>query len=174
MTNFLPEDYKIPTSSKYMKFNEGENTFRVMSSAIVGWEYFNTDNKPVRQREAFDGTPEDIKNGGAVKPFWAFVVWNCEEKKIQILEITQKGIMGAIQGFVKNAKWGAPQKYDIVVTRKGSGLDTEYSVMPVPHSEVPEEATKSFEKTPVNLEALYTGDDPFKSDDDKIEYPEEE
>ena len=49
---FLPENYKSPEGN-YMKLQDGENTFRVLSSAIVGWEYWNRDNKPVRSEKDF-------------------------------------------------------------------------------------------------------------------------
>lgn len=160
---FLPSDYKVPTSSNYMKLTEGEHNFRILSSAIVGFEYFTSENKPVRSKEAYDELPSDIKDGGRVNPFWAFVIWNYEENKIQIMEVTQKTIMLPLKALVDNKKWGDPKGYDITITRKGTGmLDTEYSVMPNPHSEVSQEIKDEFEKRPVNLNALYTGDDPFK------------
>ena len=35
MDNFFPtSDYKVPTTSNYMKFVEGKNKFRVLSSAM--------------------------------------------------------------------------------------------------------------------------------------------
>jgi hypothetical protein len=53
--DFFPTaDYKVPVTSDYMKFQDGVNTFRVLSSAIIGYEYFNTENKPVRSEEMFD------------------------------------------------------------------------------------------------------------------------
>src|SRR6266568_8756190 len=126
MNDFLPTGYEVPKSpSNYMRFEDGENTFRVLSSAIVGFEYWNTDKKPVRFKEAPEDMPANIqvKNGVAtkIKPFWAFVVWNYEDKMIQILEITQKTIMVAIKSLVENKKWGSPKGYDITVTRTGEG-----------------------------------------------------
>src|SRR3990167_700487 len=161
--NFFPtEDYKVPTTSNYMKLSEGEHTFRVLSSAIIGWEYFSTENKPIRSREQFEERPDDLKKDGRINHFWAFVVWNYEEKRVQILEITQKSIMQPIQALVKNPKWGNPKGYDISITRKGTGLlDTEYSVIPNPHSEIPEEAANKFMGMDVNLEALYEAKEPF-------------
>jgi hypothetical protein len=150
-----------------LKFAEGENTFRVLSSAIIGWEYWNTDNKPVRSKEKPVHIPDDIKTDQdgniRINHFWAFVVWNYECQKIQILELTQKGIMKTIQGLVRNQKWGDPQGYDITVTRSGSGFDTEYSVVPNPHTAAPSEAVVTYERMKINLDALYTGDDPFVS-----------
>lgn len=158
MDNFLPDDYLIPSTSNFMKFNEGENTFRVLSYAIIGWEYFKSDNKPVRQRESFETIPSDIKKDGRVKPFWAFVVYNYEAKRVQILELTQKGIMKTIQGYTKNHKWGNPKEYDFIVSKEGSGLDTEYSTTVNPKSPAPEVSIPQFD-----LNALYEGKDPFEA-----------
>ena len=161
--DFFPSsDYKVPITSNYMRLVEGTNTFRVMSSAIVGWEYFSKDMKPVRNREPFEEYPTDIKVGGKVSHFWAFVVWNYEAKKIQVLELTQKSIMNPIESLVKNPKWGSPKGYDITITRKGTGLsDTEYNVVPEPHSDAPDEAVKNYEALKINLDALYSNLDPF-------------
>ena len=165
--NFFPsEDYKLPISSNYMRFQEGENTFRVLSSAVLGFEYWNTQNKPVRSKEAWDEMPEDIKvekdGGHRINHFWAFVVWNYEAKRIQILELTQKGIMKTIQGLIKNPKWGNPKKYDITVTRSGSGFDTEYNTVPNPHTELDPITEVQYEKMNIDLDALFVGGDPFK------------
>lgn len=165
MSFFPSEDYKIPSNSNYMKFVDGKNKFRVLSSAIVGYEYWNTDNKPIRSRTPFDEIPEDIKRdkeGNArINHFWAFVVWNYEEKRVQILELTQKTVMGAIKAYVDNEAWGDPMGYDIVVTRSGSGFDTEYTVIANPHTPTPEEAQRAYAAKIINLDMLYEGKDPF-------------
>lgn len=161
--NFLPQDYTIPKSpSGYMKFEDGLNSFRVLSSAIVGFEYFTKDNKPVRQIEPFEEVPSDIKDGGKVKAFWAFVVWNYQNKQVQILEITQKSIMTAVKALVDNPKWGDPKMYDIAVTKSGQNLDTEYTVQGEPPISEPSDEIKiAYSVKTINLEKLYTGEDPF-------------
>lgn len=161
---FFPQsDYKIPVTSDYLnKFPQGDTTFRVLSSAVVGYEYFNQDNKPVRSKEPFESTP-DIKKDATVRHFWSFVIWNYEAERVQIMEITQKSIMTAIKALVDNKKWNSPLGYDITVTRKGSTMnDTEYSVVPSPHTEVSDAIKAAYAARPVNLEALFTGEDPFK------------
>lgn len=167
--NFFPEsDYEIPETSNYMKFTEGDNKFRVLSSAITGWEYWNTENKPVRRKEGWDTVPDDIKvdkgQDTAIRHFWAFVVWNYKAKKIQILEITQKGIMKYIKSLVKNPKWGNPMGYDIIVNKTGSGFDTEYTYIADPHSPVDPKITEQFKKMNIDLDLLFVGGDPFKAD----------
>lgn len=170
MNDFLPTDFKIPASpSNYMKLVDGENTFRVLSSAIIGFEYWTNENKPVRSKEVPEETPNiKMRNGQAdkVKHFWAFIVWNYATKQIQILELTQKSIMQAIKALVDNKKWGKPSGYDITVTRTGEGLDTEYSVMPNPHSELTKEIAEVYNSKQINLNALYEGKDPFETTKD--------
>lgn len=162
MTNFLPEGYTIPEkASGYMRFQQGLNSMRVLSSAVVGYEYFTEDNKVVRSKEYPTTTP-NIKNGGYVKAFWAFVVWNYNAKKIQLLEVTQKSIMISIKSLVDNPKWGDPKMYDIGITRTGEGLETEYTVQGEPPiAEPAKEIIEAYNNKQVNLEALFTNDDPF-------------
>lgn len=163
---FLPAGYEVPASpSNYFKLQDGENTFRVLSSAVVGFEYWNTENKPIRLKEMPDGMPSDIRvDKGVVskiKPFWAFVVWNYQTKQIQILQLNQKSIMTPIKALVDNKKWGDPKGYDITITRSGEGLETEYSTMPNPHSELDTEIKNAFEGKKIDLSALFEGLDPF-------------
>lgn len=160
---FLPDKYEVPeTPSNYMRFQEGINRFRILGSAVVGWEYFTTENKPVRSKEPFETVP-DIKKDGKVKAFWAFPVWNYQNETIQILELTQKTIMNAIKGFVDNPKWGTPFMYDIAVIKTGEGLETEYQTQAEPPiAEPSEEIKNAFMEKPINLEALFTNEDPFK------------
>ena len=159
---FLPKDYSIPSNSNYLRLKAGDNTFRVLAPAIVGFEYFTDKNKPVRSEEPFEETP-DIKSGGQIKAFWAFPIWNYEDKRVQILELTQKTIMMAIEALANNGKWGDPMNYDITITRKGTTMnDTEYSVVPNPKEPLAKEIKDAFVKTALDLKALFSSKDPFK------------
>lgn len=164
--NFLPNDYKQPVSNHYMKIKDGENTFRVLSSAITGYEYWTEDNKPVRSKAPFKSTPNIRidKDGKAtkVKHFWAFIVWNHDDGIIQILQLNQSTIQSAILAIVNNKKWGNPTGYDITITREGEGFETKYSVMPNPHSELDSSILIEYAGKKINLEALYEGEDPFE------------
>ena len=157
---FLPEDYSVPSTSDFMKFQTGENTFRVMSQAVTGWEYWDTDNKPVRLKEKPSITPSNIKkdkdgNDTSIKHFWSFVVWNYNDKAIQSLEITQKTLMDGIKALVDNKQWGNPIKYDLTVNKSGEGLKTAYSVMPNPHSELSPEIIAEFEAKAIDLQKIF-------------------
>jgi hypothetical protein len=162
---FLPEGYRAPVGD-YTKFEEGETTFRVLSSAIIGWVYWTKEEKPVRLQKEPLTTPADIrldKEGKAerVKHFWAFAVWNVDAQKVQILEITQSSIQSAIKAYVANKKWGDPKGYDITVKREGSGFDTEYTIMANPHTPIEPAAQEAYAARHPNLNALFTNGDPF-------------
>jgi len=151
-----------------MRLEEGESKIRIVSSAIVGWEWWDDDEggrKPKRVK-TLNEVPKSVMaqqdTRNRAKHFWAFVVWDYGAKSYKIMEITQKTIMGAIRSLISNEAWGNPQGYDILITRRGKDLvDTEYSVMPNPKSEFKED-TK--ELANINLGALYLGEDPFSSE----------
>ena len=166
MKTFLPEGYKAPKADgNYMKFLEGQNKFRIVSPATVGYEYWTDDNKPVRLKEYPQTKPADIRladdSSYSIKHFWAFSVLDRKDEKVKILEITQASIMRNIEDLVMNEEWGDPTKYDITVSRTGSGMETRYTVQPSPHKELNAEEKSLVARMEINLEALFKGDNPF-------------
>jgi len=154
---FLPSTYEKPVrNSKYFKAQEGDNKIRVLSSAITGWLDWEN-KKPIRTKEKPE-TSVDPKN--PAKHFWAFVIWNYQENKLEIAEVTQAGIQDAIFSL-HNSEWGAPTDYDLIINRIGKDLDTKYTVMPTPKTETSPDILTAYQQAKINLEALYTGDDPF-------------
>jgi hypothetical protein len=171
---FLPEGYEIPkTPSSYVKFEEGDTKFLPLAGVIVGYEYWTVDSKPVRLTEAPTELPANIKrkeDGSPTKvsPFWAFPVWNYEDERVQILELTQKGIMQTIKSLAENPEWESPvMKYSLTVTRVGKGLETEYSTVPNPAKDIPKEITEAWEEVKKNdfdITRLFVSGDPFNKE----------
>lgn len=177
---FLPKDYQEEeTVSGYMKLVDGTNSFRILGSAVTGFEYWALENNkpvPIRSKEEPEETP-NIKKGKngqnePVKSFWAFPVWNYKAFKnkkgewqgmVQILEITQKTIKSGITSLINNPKWGDVFKYDIAIIRTTEGDKTTYQVQAEPPiGEVSDDIKKAFEDKKINLNALFDGEDPFK------------
>ncbi len=168
MTDFLPKDYQAPEKkSGYMKFEQGENRFRVLGSAITGYEFWadtkEGGRKPLRFKMDQKFTESDLQGAKLEegKHFWAFPCWNYALEKVQILEITQSTIQRAISALVSNPKWGVPQEYDLTVVKTGEKLETSYTVTPDPKEALPDHIKALYKDTFVNLEALYLGEDPF-------------
>jgi hypothetical protein len=156
--DFLPEEYKVPEGN-YMKLQKGENRIRIFSKPIIGWLDWD-DKKPLRYR--MNAKPDySIDAEKPIRHFWAMVVYNYAAKKLQVLEITQKTIQETIQSLAADEDWGHPSEYDIKITRKGDGMQTEYVVTPCPKKPAPVEISETFTKANINLDALYEGGDPF-------------
>jgi hypothetical protein len=172
MTNFLPKDYQAPeVQSNYMTLEEGVNSFRVLTPAIVGYEWWvetqAEGRRPVRVR-TLEEIPDEVREATdsrqKAKHFWAMTIYNYKSQTIQILELKQKTVMRAIEAFVKNPKWGDPQHYDLQIEKVRTGSqdrDVEYNVIPEPPSELDEGIVELARSVPVRLEAMFDGEDPF-------------
>ncbi|SRR6266496_367462 len=181
------ESVEIPSTSNYMKWEEGDNRFRILGSfsektAIQGllyWKTIEDKRKPIRLPKKADGTFPSVpvaelevnKYGNLDMPkyFWALPVYNYQEKKVQILEISQKGILKGIQAYISNKKWGDPRDYDVIVNRGKEGEKTVYTVTVDPKEKLDDSIIDSYLAMNINIQALFTGDDPFAQKDDSEE-----
>jgi len=168
---FLPSTYSVPVSdSNYMRLEKGTNRFRILTSPILGMEYWKTidgKRKPIRVKmgekipvseielDEKTGEPEKIRH------FWAMIVWNVKLDKPQILEITQKRIQQALEAMSKSEDWNDPTEYDIEIEREGEKFDITYTVRPCSKKDFDEGKLKLVEDMHINLEALFDSGDPF-------------
>lgn len=178
---FLPEGTEIPKeNSKYMKPIEGTVKFRVVGPAIVGYEYWTDQKKPVRLKNNPTEKPKDVRmnddGSWTCKYFWAFPVIDRNDLGgvIKIMEITQKGILKDLEAYLKNEDWGDITGYDISIIGTGKNMDREYRTVASPHKPLTPEEKKTIESNPVNLEALFVGGDPFSTEEKPAEMTEEE
>lgn len=109
--DFLPPNYDVPSKrGNYMRFAEGENRFRILGFPIIGWESWEEmgdgTRKPIRRPMDKPFSVDEIENPEDIKHFWAMCVWNYQEEKVQILEITQKGIQKSIRALAKDGGLG--------------------------------------------------------------------
>lgn len=177
---FLSPDVEIPkSSSRYTKFQEGQNRFRALSDVIIGYIYWNTENKPVRLREKPKGNPHDMraKNPKTGKPekvsyFWLLVVWDYREEEVKIMELTQITIMEALKSLAFS-DWGDPKGYDIIITKTTQGDRTTYNVINQPPKDLAMEVAEAYAKEDINLSALYDGADPFNTPKEEAVFPPE-
>ena len=169
VNDFLDEGYEVPQSnSGYMKFQLGDNKFRVLSRPVVGWMYWNLNDKPVRHMGAIKPNVEASlikpeKDGKRdLKHFWVMIVWNYEKKAIEILEITQVSIQKVISNYAKDENWGSPYSYDLKVTKTEKAGKTEYAIMALPHKKIDSEVVAAFNERRIDIHALLEGKNPFQ------------
>jgi len=150
------------------KLKDGQSIkFRILGSPIEGFERWTKDNKPVSIALG-EGWPEghDWRDGKEGNPrlFAAMPVWNYADEKVQVLTFTQAVIREALVAYAGNDEYGQPTGYDLTIARKGSGMDTTYSLVASPPKPCPAKAVEAWDavlKAGFSLDALFHGGDPF-------------
>lgn len=177
--SFLPDGYEVPsTEGNYMKFKKGENKFRILSSPIIGFEYWIEEGgkkKPIRKRSNEDIVLAEVPEPDKIRHFWAMVVFDHSDEKVKILEVTQKIVLKALTALAKDEDWGDPKGdkgYDIVVTREGEDLQTSYSVSPKPRKPLKDGVMELYKNMNINLDGLFDGKDPFQTAEEEVDVDE--
>jgi len=135
----LESSYEVPSSgeSRFMRFQPGENRFRILDTPHMGYQYFQ-DNKCIKVAEknkAADGV-DDLKH------FWDVPVLS--NGGIMILTITQKSIQNALASLDASKEWGNLSDYDVIVTRSGQSLETKYQATPCPKSPITKDTKSAY------------------------------
>ena len=102
----------------------------------------------------------------AVKFAIAAPVYNYETEAVQILQLSQKSIISELDGISQMEDYANLLEHDFVLGKEGNGLDTKYSLRPVPRKKDSDKIieaawTESLEGG-FDIERLLTGANPFK------------
>lgn len=183
--SFLPTDYEAPAQAtgNYLNISKIPNDkpikIRILGSAVVGYEYWTNENKPMRSKKPFLEVPGDArldeKNQFVAKHFWAFPVWvypnECGvEEGVKIFQVTQQTIRHTLEALVNNEDWGSPEDinttgflYDIAIVKTGEKLTTKYTLTPAPINKKtdPEMQMHTFNEMKIDLSKLFSGENPF-------------
>ena len=156
-------------TARYFKPQTGAPTkVRIIGQHIEGWLYWTADNHPRRLRERPATMPDDIRvsveseQPEQVRNFWAIPIYNHAIGAVQIWEVTQVTIMRQLYNLTAS-EWGDPTAYDLRVERSDAGRRTTYTVTAMPPAPLSAQARAVVAATPVNLQALFDGADPFAS-----------
>lgn len=144
------------------------------------WGQSNGQSKPFRFES--EPTPEHIKlemgdyepregRGGPgtvdIKFAIAVPVFSYDSGKVQVLQITQKSILKEIDQISQMEDYAELLEWDFTISKKGSGLLTEYTVRPVPRKKGSQEhidaAWIEAKAEGFDISRLLTGGSPFKA-----------
>ena len=179
--SIFPKDYTVPTTGGGFMTFEDYNKVRILKAPVIGTEYWvelpDGSRKPKRVRVGVNVEVGEValnKYGGLSISHWhGYAVYNYEEKKVQVMNVTQKSIQSALRNLDSNSDWGEPTKYDIEIRRQDDGKG--YTVTPLPPKELSKEIKEIIENTRIYLENLYSsvnypyGGNPFEEQMDKID-----
>lgn len=160
---FIPEGYEAPASGGgFTKLEDGSNAMRILSNPFMTWLSW-TDGKA--SMVAYNPKAKPAKGTGtkdSVKHAWGLIVWNYKTKQIEVLELDKQDVINGLIAYSQNPKWGHPKKYDIVINKTGTGMDTSYTLTVEPHSEVTQDIVDAFIANPVDLsQLLVEGGNPY-------------
>lgn len=173
--SFIPKDEEhLEKSSQYFglaKATPGSHRIRILSAPINGrldWLVEpglgkNGKDKwtPIRTRPTDKRPPLNPKREPL--PFWSMVVWNYDLDGLYIWDLVQGSVIKQLKGLCADPSFGDCRNYDIKVLKKVSpNGKPEYTVLPLPPTDLDERVQKFYENTPIRLEALYENKDPFK------------
>ena len=144
------------------------------------WGASNGANKPFRfdfeptyedvVAEMGDFEPREGRGGPGtadVKFAIACPVYNYESGKVQVLQITQKSILKEIDQISQMEDYSNLLEWDFTISKKGSGLTTEYTVRPVPRKKGSQEhvdaAWIEAKSEGFDISRLLTAGNPFKA-----------
>jgi hypothetical protein len=123
------QNYKRP--SDFMKFEQGENRIRVVSEGVIAMQHgLKTANRYVNL--GFCTEKPDCphcKKGNEPKRVWKWIVFDYANRDVKLLDA------GPMLGNQLCEFGDDPQKFDVIVTRSGTGLDTKYKVTKAVKSE---------------------------------------
>jgi len=102
-----------------------------------------------------------------VKEAIAVPVYNYESGKVQVLQITQKSVIKELDQVSQMEDYKNMLEWDFIVSKKGSGLLTEYTLRPVPRKKGSQEhidaAWLEAKSEGFDISRLLTGTNPFKA-----------
>jgi hypothetical protein len=144
------------------------------------WGSANGTNKPFRFleeptyedviAEMGDFEPREGRGGPGtvdVKFFIALPVFTYDSGKVQVLQITQKSIIKELDQISQMEDYSELLEWDFTVSKKGSGLLTEYTVRPVPRKKGSQEhidaAWLEAKSEGFDINRLIEGANPFKA-----------
>jgi hypothetical protein len=162
--NFLQQSNSA--ASDYVKFQDGDKkSLRIISQPVMGWELF-VDNKPVRWEDDAQRPEHAYVRDERPKKFVAFVVYEyagqSDSGAVKIWSFSQRTIIDQMAMLFKEEHWTA---FELVISRKGKGLDTKYNVTGIksPIEDTLLEFAAETKKY-IKLDNLFTGENPFIAD----------
>lgn len=112
-------------------------------------------------REKIGGSGIDIKFAIAVPAY------NYEAGAVQVLSITQKGIIRELDAISQNEDYANLLEWDFTLGKKGVGINSEYKLLPGPRKKAAQaevdEAWSDAKAAGFDISRLINGGNPFKA-----------
>ncbi|REJ71131.1 MAG: hypothetical protein DWQ28_02700, partial [Proteobacteria bacterium] len=95
-------------------------------------------------------------------------VYNFDTEAVQIMQLSQKSIIRELDGISQMEDYANLLEHDFVLGKEGNGLNTEYSLRPVPRKKGSNDTIQAAWSKSVDdgfeIGRLLTGENPFKAE----------
>jgi len=102
-----------------------------------------------------------------VKAAIAFFVYNYDTESIQVMQVSQKGIIRELDQLTQMEDYADLENWDFVLGKEGSGIGTEYALRIVPikktSASAMRKAASESEESGADIKRLLDGGNPFKA-----------
>lgn len=146
--------------SSFYELQSGSNEFRIVSEFAWGYRH---DYQHREEGKELDhpfyrlDDPYVGKNQHKLVLTAAMVVYDYESGELKPFTLHQKNILNVIRDYSNNEKYGNPTDYDLVVTKKGEGRETRYSVIANPPEMFSKEIEAALKDVNINVDNFYEG-----------------
>jgi hypothetical protein len=165
MNDFFKGEWEDNDKPLYTKITTGsEVRLRVLSRAVVGQEGWYM-SKPVRfdsmfkiNADQYATLDKDTYDSSKSKwrQFAVCVVYNYTTDAVQFWQFTQKQVRDGLERLSKDADWGDLSTYDIKVKREGEGIETKYTITPLPKKPLTSEVSAMVANAGLTPEMIFT------------------
>ena len=173
--NFLPEDYKPPsTTGGWLQPEAGEtHKIRIMATmsnpaqGVLCWEAW-ANKQPLRQPYSTKGFDicQGYDDNKKPKHSWIFQVYHYDSESAMIWAVPQRGIQEELRAYTMDSDWGDPRNYDLKISREGTALDTKWRLVTGSNKSAPSEKMFGImEEARIDVSQVFAkdgfGDNPF-------------
>lgn len=145
LKDYQPEE----ASSSWLKLEEGTTVLRVLSHVYTFKSHYIQSEKKSYDCAGEVSLCEWCQKGHKAKSRWAYLFLVRDTGEVQALEMGWQIFEGLLT-LAKDPDYGDNRNYDVKITRKGTGRDTSYTVIPGKDTKLSEKETALLKKLKVD------------------------
>lgn len=169
MANFYDDNFQtFSLKDQFLKLEEGETDVRVIDvEPVVGYEVFFETNEGLKKETSPRQFTQEQLQGltlkGNPKQFVLFLVYDYYSQQFKFWNVTQQSILNSLIAYKNKSAYGKLHNYDITINRKGSGMDSEYTVMALPPTPIDKSIEARVKNLEYDMQAVFKGEYPAKT-----------
>jgi len=165
--SFTPEAGSSTYTMSNLKSGDSVK-IRFLTEVTSGYSLWGEEDGEVKVYRA--KTEEEIDKSKAgyyrgkknkVKQFIVAIVWNYTSGQFEVFETDKAQIIKKLWTMDQDQDLGDLRKYDIKVSKTGTGMETRYEALPLGASKLADDIKRQFSELSYNLENVFNDENPI-------------